>query len=186
MVLTACWNWKETTHPREVGAAGITKASLSLANTLSRGTSANLLPLATSGDELPRRVLRSSEISRFSLNVRRDDRSGCDWFRGSPDAFDRRSALVELHPLQGAEPSFRRFEDMYYVASIGESDVAAARLFYDRIDARARILGLRADTEGVEPWFLKGIAESLSQLRRRADGCRCMRTIRRFGNSDCA
>jgi ribosomal protein S18 acetylase RimI-like enzyme len=165
MVLTAWCDWASQTPYREMGTPGNTQASLKLAHAVCPSATAALVSLRTTGYQLPNGgLVEDKKISPPFLSVRRDDNSGQGWFARSVTAFDRQFALVEFWPLQGVEQHCRRFEHAYYVASKGASDVAAAQVFYDRTDARARILGLRGTTDGVEPQFLEGIVENLLQL----------------------
>jgi N-acetylglutamate synthase-like GNAT family acetyltransferase len=165
MVLTASWHWPQGTGFCDVAAAESTKASLKLAGAVCCSPCVDSSLLATLGCELANRAAwAANEILPGSISVRRDDQSGQAWFGGSAGAFDRRFAVVEFCPFQGAEPHFQRFEQAYYVASMGNSDVAAARVFYDQTDARARIIGFRGVAEGVELQFLKSIVRNLVQL----------------------
>jgi len=165
MVLTASWNRARWAQSREMGAADDTNASLKLAVAVCSGAPDTLISRTTAECPLPRHgVHAEGGILPASVGVRRDDHIGREWFERPAGAFDRRFGLVELCPLEGAEPRFRRFEHAYYVASAAASDLAAARVFYDRTDARARILALRGVTNGIETQFLEGIVENLLQL----------------------
>ena len=165
MVLTASWNSTDPSRPPETPPAENTGASLKLAQIVCGSAPAKSLSTADTVGQLSNPGLQNgNEVYWDSLNVRRDDRSGQQWFADSTDRYVRQSAVVEFWPFHGVEPRYLRFENAYYVASNSASDIAAARVFYDRIDARARILGLRVMTPGVESQFIQGIVENLLQL----------------------
>jgi GNAT superfamily N-acetyltransferase len=165
MVLTASRDQARQTSVRAMKPSSNTKASLNLAYAVCPSGTVTLVSSAATDHQLPKSgALAENRILRGSLNVRRDDQSGQAWFASSARAFDRQFALVEFCPLQGVEPHYRRFENMYYMASRNGPDIAAARVFYDRTDARARILGMRGATDGFEVQFLESIVGNLLRL----------------------
>jgi hypothetical protein len=111
-----------------------------------------------------RAVEKSGQRVEGVISVRRDDIAGRQWFAGPTAMVDRASGIVGLRPLQGTDHRGPRFEHPYYVASSGQSDLGAARVVYDRTDARARILGLKTRAEGVRKALLSGIVRDLVNL----------------------
>ena len=101
-----------------------------------------------------------AEVLSPSISARRDDQRGEAWY-ASADAVNTQTAIVELFPFMGVEPRPERFDHAWYVASVGEAEVAAARVLYDHTDARARILGLRATHPGTEAQFVESIVADL-------------------------
>jgi GNAT superfamily N-acetyltransferase len=101
-----------------------------------------------------------AEVPAPSISARRDDQGGQAWY-ASADAVNTQTAIVELFPFKGVEPRPERFDHAWYVASVGEREVAAARVLYDHTDARARILGLRATLPGIEAQFVESIVADL-------------------------
>jgi GNAT superfamily N-acetyltransferase len=97
------------------------------------------------------------------VNVRRDDVAGWRWFGDPAGTFDRSSGVVGLNPLQGQDHS-GRFTEACYIASSESSEVGAARVFYDRVDARARVLGLRTAVPQVRAALLAYLVDDLRRL----------------------
>ncbi len=98
------------------------------------------------------------------VNIRRDDGAGRRWFDGPALIFDRSSGIVGLNPLQGVDRRSGRFTHAYYLASSAISEVGAARVVYDRVDARARVLGLRTAAPDVRAALLQHIVIDLLRL----------------------
>ncbi len=73
----------------------------------------------------------------LGLDMRRDETLGRAFFNATEDIFDRRSGIVGLNPLQGLDRWDHRFENIYFIASSRGANLGAARVTYDRIDARA-------------------------------------------------
>src|SRR5262247_1536665 len=103
-----------------------------------------------------------AEVLTPSIRARRQDQEGQAWY-ASADTVNTETAIVELFPFEGVEPRPERFDHAWYVASIGEAEVAVARVLYDHTDARARILGLRATRPGIEAHFVEGIVADLQR-----------------------
>jgi hypothetical protein len=101
------------------------------------------------------------------VNVRRDDDACARWFDGPTDMFDRSAGVIGLKPLQGEDRHSCRFTHYCYVAFSASSELGAARVAYDRVDARARILGLRTGAPEVRATLLRHLVDDL--LREAAD-----------------
>lgn len=165
MVLTASWSQGWTAETRYLPPAENTNASVKLADVVCSPPLANPYSVMDSDCLLPIPVgSKVSEICASSVKVCRDDPTGERWFTNSQLPSRTQSSVAELWPFHGVERRFRRFVHAYYVASLGGSDIAAARVFYDRIDARARVLGLRTTIAGVEPHILAGIVDNIDEL----------------------
>ena len=95
------------------------------------------------------------------VNVRRDDAARRRWFVGPTGMFDRSAGVIGLKPLQGEDHHSRRFTDRCYVALSASSELGAARVVYDQVDARARILGLRTAAPGVRATLLQHLVDDL-------------------------
>jgi len=115
------------------------------------------------------------------VSVRRDDTAGRHWFERTADLFDRSSGIIGLKPLQGIDYRNGRFMQAYYVASSPSSELGAARVVYDRVDARARVLGLRAAAPAVRAALLRYLVDDLLRL---AGDSRLVIIV--LANSDCA
>jgi GNAT superfamily N-acetyltransferase len=104
--------------------------------------------LAAALEKIPKEAqhVPASAPNGTSQSVRRDDAAGEEWFRHRFDASELRSS-IRLSPLTGIDSRTNRFQHQYYVASTGDSDIAAAHVYYDKTDARARILGVDAPNE---------------------------------------
>jgi ribosomal protein S18 acetylase RimI-like enzyme len=111
----------------------------------------------------PRALAQRREAlpSGTDVRVRRDDASGRRWFDGPADIFDRSAGIVGLNPLQGVDHRNGRFTHAYYLAESAFSEVGAARVVYDRVDARARVLGLRTAAPEVCAALLQHLVNDL-------------------------
>jgi hypothetical protein len=69
--------------------------------------------------------------------------------------------VLGLSPLEGKDECGRRFERSYYVAANDGREVGCARVVLDRVDARARIMGLRTIEEGVRGPLLATVVDDL-------------------------
>ena len=107
---------------------------------------------------------REAAPSGTDVKVRRDDLAGLRWFDGPTDIFDRSAGIIGLNPLQGVDHCSSRFTHAYYLALSSFSEVGAARVVYDRIDARARVLGLRTAAPGVRAALLQYLVNDLPRL----------------------
>jgi ribosomal protein S18 acetylase RimI-like enzyme len=97
------------------------------------------------------------------VGIRRDDQAGRRWFDGPAGTFDRSAGIVGLNPLQGKHNG-GRFTEACYIASSASSEIGAARVVYDRIDARARLLGLRTGSREVRLALLQYLVEDMLRL----------------------
>jgi hypothetical protein len=113
------------------------------------------------------------------VNVRRDDAARCRWFAGPTGVFDRSAGVIGLKPLQGVDHHSGRFTDRCYVAYSASSELGAARVAYDQVDARARILGLRTTARGVRATLLQHLVDD---LQREAAGRRLVIIVLVDGN----
>jgi hypothetical protein len=95
------------------------------------------------------------------VKVCRDDMVGRGWFNRPADLFDRSAGIVGLNPLQGVDHRSGRFTHAYYLARSACTEVGAARVVYDRVDARARVLGLRTTVPGVRAVLLQYLVNDL-------------------------
>jgi GNAT superfamily N-acetyltransferase len=107
---------------------------------------------------------REGPSSGTDVKVRRDDVAGRRWFHAPADMFDRSAGIVGLNPLQGEDHRNGRFTHAYYVALSACSEVGAARVVYDRVDARARVLGLRTAAPDVCAALLQHLINDLLLL----------------------
>ncbi len=107
---------------------------------------------------------RQATVPDFPLNVRRDDTAAPRWFGARPDIFDRSAGVVGLNPLLGMDDDGGRFTRACYLACSRLSEQGAARVIYDRVDARARILGLRAAVPQVRAALLQYLVDDLLRL----------------------
>jgi GNAT superfamily N-acetyltransferase len=107
---------------------------------------------------------REALASGTDVRVRRDDLAGRRWFDGPADMFDRRAGIIGLNPLQGVDRRNGRFTHAYYLAKSACSEVGAARVVYDRVDARARVLGLRTAAADVCAALLQHLVNDLLHL----------------------
>jgi len=124
------------------------------------------LPSAADAPSGPRAPAQRDDgvLSSTNVRVRRDDLAGRRWFDGPADMFDRSAGIVGLNPLQGVDHRNGRFTHAYYVASSEYSEVGAARVVYDRVDARARVLGLRTAAPDVCAALLQHLVNDLLRL----------------------
>jgi GNAT superfamily N-acetyltransferase len=151
MVLTG--RWRRTTHaharngkePRTEQAHRLQEAAMGLASLRPRA-------LAQRPEALP---------SDNDVRVRRDDVSGRRWFDRPADIFDRSAGIIGVNPLQGVDRRNGRFTHAYYLGESACSEVGAARVVYDRVDARARVLGLRTAAPDVCAALLQHLVNDL-------------------------
>jgi GNAT superfamily N-acetyltransferase len=159
MVLTG--RWRRTSHSH--GPNGKTPTT-GQAHRLREAVMG--LPPATDARSGPRALAQAHRPvpSRTDVKVRRDDVAGRRWFDGSADMFDRRAGIVGLNPLQGVDHRNGRFTHAYYLAESASSEVGAARVVYDRVDARSRVLGLRTAAADVCATLLQHLVDDLVHL----------------------
>jgi ribosomal protein S18 acetylase RimI-like enzyme len=163
MVLTGRWRRNSHAHRLNGKIPGTGQAHLLRDAVMGLPSPAN----ARSGLQgLPQ--AREPLPSVTNVKVRRDDVAGRQWFDGPADMFDRSAGIVGLNPLQGVDHRNGRFTHAYYVALSAFSAVGAARVVYDRVDARARVLGLRTATADVCAALLQHLVDDL--LRLAGDG----------------
>ncbi len=153
MVLTVSWSLSRPEEPHEVSLIENTKAVQRIAETVHRRPRALLSARAEASARSPKRG-----VPLGAVETHRDDTHGSVWYARLTG---RRSSIVEFWPLHGEEALLQRFEHAYYVASAGASNIAAARVFCDHTDGRARILGMRASLDGFECQFLEGVVDEL-------------------------
>ena len=165
MLLTAWFDRSRSPGQHPAAEGCLNQSCLQLAGAVLRH---DLLTSKSPVDSVTRCPSRAEEkdaqLDGGVVTVRRDDLAGQEWFEGPRAMVDRLSGIVGLRPLQGMDHRGFRFERPYYVASSGASDLGAARVVYDRTDARARILGLRTRTGGVRRALLGGIVRDLVSL----------------------
>jgi ribosomal protein S18 acetylase RimI-like enzyme len=111
---------------------------------------------------------REALPSKADVKVRRDDVAGQRWFNNPADIFDRSAGIIGLSPLQGEDHRSDRFTQAYYLALSASSEVGVARVVYDRVDARARVLGLRTVAPDVCAVLLRHLVDDL--LRWASEG----------------
>jgi ribosomal protein S18 acetylase RimI-like enzyme len=128
------------------------------------------LPSAADAPSGPRILVQAHRPlpSRTDVKVRRDDVAGRRWFDSPVEMFDRSAGIVGLRPLQGVDHRNGRFTHAFYLAESACSEAGAARVVYDRSDARARVLGLRSSTPDVCAALLQHLVNDL--LRLAGDG----------------
>jgi hypothetical protein len=164
MVLTG--RWRRTSHARRLnGKTPGTGQAHRLREAVMGLPSTADAPLGPLSDLAQARQALSSGTD---VKVCRDDGAGRRWFDGPADVFDRSAGIVGLNPLQGVDLRNGRFTHAYYLAESAFSEVGAARVVYDRGDARARILGLRTATRDVRAALLQHLVNDL--LRLAGDG----------------
>jgi GNAT superfamily N-acetyltransferase len=163
MVLTGRWRRTSDSHgpngkaPRTGQAHRLREAVMGLPSAAD----------APSGPRVPAQR-REALPSGTEVTVRRDDVAGRRWFDGPADMFDRSAGIVGLNPLQGVDHRNARFTHAYYLAESASSEMGAARVVYDRVDARARVLGLRTAAPNVCAALLQHLVNDL--LRLAGDG----------------
>jgi len=157
MVLTG--RWRRSSHPD--GPHGQVPRS-GLAHRLQKAVMG--LAVATDAPFGPPDHRREAFPADTEVSIRRDDAAGRRWFDGPTDMFDRSAGIIGLNPLQGVDYRNGRFMSAYYVASSASSDVGAARVIYDRVDARARVLGLRTAAPAVRAALLQYLVNDLLRL----------------------
>jgi ribosomal protein S18 acetylase RimI-like enzyme len=121
-------------------------------------------PAISSG--LSPRAQRHTPFGVADIDVSRADALGRLWFESPADVFDRSGGIVGLRALQGVDGCRRRFTHSHYVARSPVSELGAAWVVFDRIDARAKIMGLRATAPGVRDALLRFL---VGDLLRQAD-----------------
>ena len=167
MVLTAIAQKQCRLARGQSPAVFMTDASRLLAKAVCEITSATLLdrlaPIAKSS-------LAESSSKRPSgeFRVRRDDKVGQKWFTTPEQIFDRDLGFIGLSPFQGVEQDTGRFDQSYYILSSAKGDIGAARVVYDRIDARARVLGLRSPDHSLGTILLNGLVQHLEKAVKNA------------------
>jgi len=82
------------------------------------------------------------------------------------DLDEHSAGIIGLDRLEGVDVSGLRYTESYFIARIGSTPVAYARVVWDHIDRRARILFMRSLFLGVQGLLVAAIVE---QLERRAD-----------------
>jgi hypothetical protein len=163
MVLTG--RWRRTSHPHGPnGKAPRTGQAHRLRDAVMGLPSAADAPL---GPQAPAQGCEARS-SGTDVKVRRDDVAGRRWFDAPADMFDRSAGIVGLNPLQGVDHRNGRFTHAFYLAESASSEVGAARVVYDRVDARARVLGLRTAAPDVCATLLQHLVNDL--LRLAGDG----------------
>jgi ribosomal protein S18 acetylase RimI-like enzyme len=163
MVLTG--RWRRTPHPHGLnGKAPRTEQAHRLRDAVMGLPSAADAPL---GPQAPAQGCEARS-SATDVKVRRDDVAGRRWFDAPADIFDRGAGIVGLNPLQGVDHRNGRFTHAFYLAESAYSEVGAARVVYDRVDARARVLGLRTAAPDVCATLLQHVVDDL--LRAAGDG----------------
>jgi hypothetical protein len=115
------------------------------------------------------RAQRHTPFAVTDIDVSRADATGRLWFEGRADVFDRSGGIVGLRALQGLDDCRGRFTHSYYVARSPVSELGAAWVVFDRIDARAKIMGLRATAPAVNAALLRFL---VGDLLRQADNSR--------------
>jgi acetyltransferase (GNAT) family protein len=122
------------------------------------------LPMDVRLEDQPQIQATDLIASDPGVSVRRDDVAGRHWFEQTADLFNRSSGIIGLKPLQGIDYRNGRFMQACYVASSASSELGAARVVYDRVDARARVLGLRATVPAVRAALLRCLVDDLLRL----------------------
>jgi hypothetical protein len=158
MVLTGRWHRSMRFNGSDLEPPG-TRQFRRLREAVMGVPSATHVILGASGIRQEREARPHSNVS-----VRRDDIARRRWFDGSADLFDRGAGIVGLNPLQGEDDRNHRFMHAYYLASSASSEVGAAWVLYDRIDVRARVLGLRARAPGVRLALLQHLVNDLLRM----------------------
>jgi hypothetical protein len=102
------------------------------------------------------------------VHVLRDDAGGLESMRAVSAEVDHGSGVVGFRPLEGVDHDRGRGDTLHYVAREASRVVGCARVHWDRIDARARILEVRAPDRAVTIALLSGTVEALAALA--ADG----------------
>lgn len=159
MVLTGWWNGSS----RPVGPADEPSRT-----TLAHRLRATVMGWSTAGDvaSSPADGLQGGDVPTVDtdISVQRNDDAGRLWFDRPDEIFDRSAGIVGLHPLQGKDHRSNRFTHAYYLASSATSELGATRVVYDRVDARARVLGLRAATPRVRVALVQHVVDDLARL----------------------
>lgn len=95
------------------------------------------------------------------LRFDHDDAAGKEFLDQWPEAEMHASGVVGLRRLEGEDLGDHRYARQFYVGRIGPRILCAARVVWDRVDLRARILDLQTQVEGIQGLLLARIADSL-------------------------
>jgi GNAT superfamily N-acetyltransferase len=93
-------------------------------------------------------------MEQAPIAVRRDDQRGHRFLEELGARNPHASGVVSLRRLEGEDPYGERYAEPCFVARLGERDLAAARVVWDRVDCRARILALQARFHGLQGLLL--------------------------------
>lgn len=104
------------------------------------------------------------ELPPVAIEVHCADGAGGPFFAKPDDLLDRRSGVVGLRPLLGSDRSGRRTVHETCTVVAGLVPLGGARVVYDRIDSRARILGLRARAEADRYTVLTAVVNHVIDL----------------------
>lgn len=159
MILTArtgrCWQ-------RSWNAAGPRPNPGQRGSVLRLADSIGIRPLVSSerngpgdGDEL-----QSSTCAECPRNDERE----VPGFASRTEPADGRSGVIALRPLLGVDETGRRFKQDDLVINYGPRAVGTARIVSDRIDSKARILGLRVAEGSDRRPVLRAVVDHLSGL----------------------
>lgn len=113
---------------------------------------------------------RRSEASLYQARavdvaVLRDDPAGRKWFSGPAELYDHAMGVMGICPMEGPSGRRGRFDRPYFIGLLKGTQVGCVRVLYDRTDARARVVGLRALDEGMRSPLLAGVIQELNRLR---------------------
>jgi ribosomal protein S18 acetylase RimI-like enzyme len=158
MVLTGCWPQWSSAHGSNGAAPPMEQASRLREAVIGLPSTADVP--GTSRDVAQG---QAAALANIDVNIRRDDNAGRRWFDGPAATFDRRAGVIGLNPLQGEDDRSPRFTQRLYVAFSGFSEVGAARVIYDPVDTRARVLGVRTAAPGVRAALLHHLVDDLLQ-----------------------
>ena len=123
---------------------------------------AQLTPLRT-GEALP--IVREAD-GVFPVSIFEDCALGRHLHAEWADLEEHSAGVIGLDRLEGVDLSGRRYTETYFVARIGGTSVAYARVVWDHVDRRARILFMRTLFLGIQSLLVAAIVE---QLEIRAD-----------------
>jgi hypothetical protein len=99
------------------------------------------------------------QIHRREAIVSRDDREGAQTLQQWPAVAGYPGGVIGLNRLEGEDP--RRYEHRFYVCRFRASIIAAARVSWDHVDQRARILDLKTAYEGLQEVLVPALVAEL-------------------------
>ena len=95
------------------------------------------------------------------IYVERDDRIGMKIFMKLDDNSMHKSGVIGLKHIEGEDLMGHRYVRSYYVAKLKQKVLGGIYVVHDRIDQRARILGLQSYTDGLQGLLISNIVNEM-------------------------